>query len=110
MNITKVYSIRNGILFKRAKKSLHMLHKPVSWCIDRNILDEAKNRISYIQIHEVEENYFYIIPIDTFIAKSFIINRNFGEQYCCPIQQWFRSRSPDELPVCRVPNLFDEVV
>ncbi len=110
MNITKVYSIRNDILFKRAKKSLHMLHKPLGWCIDKGIFDEAKNSISYIQIYEVEENCFYTIPIDKFIAKSFIINRNFGEQYCCPILNWVRSNTPELLIVCRVPSLFDEVV
>jgi len=107
-DFTKSYSIRDGLLFKKALKSKHFLRKPLAIAIDKELLEETISQIRYIQVYEREESLYYTVSVSSFIKHCFRFDRGFREQVALPIKFWVTSKNYG-IPVeaNKPPSLFD---
>jgi hypothetical protein len=96
--LDKVYSVKDGVLFKSVRESIHFLRKPPAICIDLRIFQRNQARIKYIQVYEKEKGIYYTARIIDFVEKGFIINRGYGDQIALLIQYWKKSYIPDIVP------------
>lgn len=101
--LNKVYSIRDNILFKSARESIHFLKKPAGIAIDLKVFNEARSKVKYIQVYGKESGIYYTSRVIDFIRYGFVINRGHGEQIVLPLKYWERSHIPDI-----VPEIFEE--
>jgi hypothetical protein len=84
------YSIKDGYLFKKAKKSKHFLESPEAIAVDKDVFKKAvkMSHIIGVKVYEVEHGVTYIASLENFIINSILIDRGFGEQYALPLEYW----------------------
>lgn len=97
-DLKKVYTIKDDVLFKSARASIHFLKIPPAIAIDLYIFNEARTKVRYVQVFEKENGIFYTATIKDFINYGFVINRGFGEQIALPMKYWEKSHIPDIVP------------
>lgn len=98
VSLERVYSIKNDVLFKSARESIHFLKRPEGIAIDLNIFNEARNKIKYIQVYGKESGIYFTARVIDFVRYGFVINRGYGEQIVLPLKYWERSHIPDIVP------------
>ena len=107
-DFAKSYSIRDGVLFKKALKSKHFLRKPQAIAIDKELFEEMITQIRYIQVFEREESLYYTVSVSSFIKHCFRFDRGFREQVALPIKFWVTSKiSGIPVEANKPPSLFD---
>lgn len=84
-------TVQDGVLYRRARGSQHMLRKPPAWCFETNILLEASRLgVSVVQVHDVETHTTYSASLQTLLQKGIRLNRGHGEQLAVPLSCWRR--------------------
>jgi len=97
-DLNKVYSLRDNILFKTARESIHFLRKPPAIAIDLKIFNTYKEFIEYVQVYEKESGFYYTARKIDFIEFGFCIDRGHGKQIALQLKYWDKSRIPDIIP------------
>ena len=97
-NLEKVYRIKDDVLFKSARASVHFLKVPPAIAIDLFIFNNARSKVKYVQVFEKEKGIFYTARVLDFVSYGFVINRGFGEQIALPMKYWEKSYIPDIVP------------
>ena len=66
---------------KRVKEEKHILRNPLSWAIDKKIIDEAyANGATDIRIEATDTDKVYKTTMKTFMDNAITLDRGFGRQ------------------------------
>ena len=78
-----------GVFSKRCRGSVHMLRRPVGWCLDVGSLDEAERAgASLVQIGDTESGKVYVASIKAIRDNGIPLDRGYGEQLLLPLSGW----------------------
>jgi len=87
--LEKIYKIKDRVLSKKVKRSLHQLRRPPAWCIQKEVLEKARvEGIERVKILDKETNISYMATLNLIFEKGFVIDRGFGEQIALPLHLW----------------------
>ena len=90
-------NIFNDTLSKRCK-SLHMLSRPQGWALDECAIEQAQEAgVKTIIIANEDSGMVYETTLETFLANSLPIDRNYGKQLVLPIKYWKTQRAGSQL-------------
>lgn len=80
---------QNNIFCKQVSAAKHLLHKPLGWACDRDILDqEVAHGATAVLIMDKDSGNHYQAPIEAFAEYGIPLNRGFGDQMVLPMPRW----------------------
>lgn len=83
------------VLYKKVKRSVHLLVVSNSWAWDENVVQRAKlDGADRMHIYDVETNRNYYVSIERFYMHAYYVDFGFGKQLALPLQYW--SETPVE--------------
>lgn len=90
------YTITSKVLFKRVRRSDHMLENPRGWGIQKTLYDKHIKRGDFdtLEIYDKETSTRYKVSAIWFERYRLRdpINRGHGEQYVLPLERWGEER------------------
>jgi len=79
----------NGIWKKTAHKQEHAFRSTPSWAVDAEILNNVKNELKFIQIHEISEGKVFVCRPEIIFRHGFEREfGGFGKQRFLPLKFW----------------------
>jgi len=84
-----VGEVRDGVLRKAVRKSIHFLHTPPAIAWDRCVLEEAERLgATRTEVVDLESGTVYSAPLSAFFRYGIRVNRGYGEQLALPLSRW----------------------
>lgn len=94
-----VGQVGDGVLIKHARRSKHMLQKPMGWAWDETCIAQAEDAgANQTQIHDDETNQVFTASLADFHQHGIFLNRRFGKQICLPLKYWQVTKPGQQLP------------
>jgi hypothetical protein len=82
-------ALRNGILVKRVRGSIHQLRRPAGWAVDEKILMQAEADGAHtVVVEDIESGKYYVARLSAFWKRGLKIDYGFGLQIVLPLQFW----------------------
>lgn len=103
-----VGEVRDGVLRKAVRRSVHFLRKPPAIAWDVACLEQAERLgATRTEILDLESGATYAAPLSAFWRDGIRLNRGHGDQVALPLDRWqvFRKGEPVGVQLC----LFGEV-
>ncbi len=86
------YTVQGGVLRKTLCASLHQLHHPPAWGVQKRVWEfhrrQGRDTILLIEIYDQESDRTFRSSGVFFSANAIAIDRGFGEQLMLPLQLW----------------------
>jgi hypothetical protein len=87
--VGKIVEIDSVIYLIKSCKNKHFLRQPPAIAYDCSIIDLATSyHVQYLIVTNSESKDKYEISLAAFKEKSFKVNRGFGPQLACPLENW----------------------
>jgi hypothetical protein len=84
-----VGTVSGDVFRKKLRKSRHMLHSPLGWASDEDILVFITQLgVDKFVIDEIEEGITYEATLDSFYKYGILIDRGYGQQRALPLRFW----------------------
>lgn len=81
--------IEDGILYRRARASKHLLRKPPAWAFEECILREAEQAgVHTVRVEDMDTLTVYVAPLRSFWTRGIAIERGFALQRALPLWCW----------------------
>ncbi len=81
--------VTDGVWYKRAKRSKHMLRMPTAWAVDLYDLECAERCGAVaLELRETEQGVTYRVSLKTLRERGQVIDRRFGRQIMLPLGYW----------------------
>lgn len=96
--VGKIVDIDGEIYLIKSCKSKHFLRQPPAIAYDCSIIDLAQAyNVEYLVVTNIETKAKYRISFADFKQKSFGINRGFGPQLACTLENWTSTYTENKL-------------
>jgi len=93
-----VGQVIDGSLYKKVRRSKHMLRRPQGWAWDDVCLEQAEQvHAESTKIEDEENHVVYMASLSIFRQHGVPLNRKFGKQTCLPLKYWQVKKQGDEV-------------
>ena len=87
--------VRDGAYVKYVNGCKHKLRKPPAWAVTKSAIDQIRNEVNIIIIHDNDDGKEWSVSMETFLDKSFTICRGgFEPQLALVLNYWRRHGEP----------------
>lgn len=81
--------VRDGVLRKRVRGSVHFLRRPPAIAWDTVALEQARALgATRCEVRDVETGVVYVAPLDALDRYGFDLDRGHGLQRALPLDRW----------------------